>query len=310
MKLYRIIPLEANVRSTPAINSKNIITTIRQGHAVTGIANSGNWVQITTQVQGNEISGYVHKTLLQQVNEIQSPQTPPIIPQEPPILPSIPEAHLDPGKLAIRRSNSSGRAYPLNESKQPGRNSQDSALNKAEQLGLIIQWLAVDKSARYAPTSTQTYCNIYAHDFCKLAGAYLPRVWWMQKALAQLAQNKHVEVQYGKTVQELNANSLYVWLEEFGADFGWRRTFDMTALQTAANEGQVCIICAQNANLNHSGHIVAVVPETASQTATRQGEKVTKPLQSQAGRGNFQYKAWVWWTDPKRHRNFAFWIHA
>ena len=68
---------------------------------------------------------------------------------------------------------------------------------------------------------------------------------------------------YGTTVSELNANSLYNWLEEFGSDFGWRRTLDVTELQNAANAGQVALICGQRTELNQPGHICLVVPETA-----------------------------------------------
>ena len=82
------------------------------------------------------------------------------------------------------------------------------------------------------------------------------------------------------------------------------RTFDLTELQDAANQGEVCLICAQRNDLNMSGHIVAVVAETQTKQAARSGLQVTRPLQSQAGAVNFRYSTGVraWWTDAKfRH---------
>lgn len=114
---------------------------------------------------------------------------------------------------------------------------------------------------------------------------------------------------YGTTVQELNANSLYQWLEEFGPDFGWRRTVSVTELQDAANSGQVCLIVGQRKELNQPGHICAVVPETQEHRVSRRGTVVTVPLQSQAGARNFRYGGRVWWTGSQFGR-FAFWIHA
>jgi hypothetical protein len=47
-------------------------------------------------------------------------------------------------------------------------------------LGEVIDYIATDKPAhkRYQPRDGLTFCNIYAHDYCFLAGVYLPRVWW------------------------------------------------------------------------------------------------------------------------------------
>jgi hypothetical protein len=110
-------------------------------------------------------------------------------------------------------------------------------------------------------------------------------------------------------VEEYNVNALFNWLEEFGSDFGWRRTTSLTELQQAANLGQVCLIAAQRTNLNAPGHIVAVAPETDPHRATRKGSDVTVPLQSQAGAANFRYGGRVWWTGAQ-FRRFGFWIHA
>jgi hypothetical protein len=173
---------------------------------------------------------------------------------------------------------------------------------------------SVDRSARYQPVGRTTYCNIYAYDYGYLAGAYLPRVWWTQPALARLAGGEEVPVRYAETVTELNANMLYQWLLDYGADFGWTRTFDPTQLQAAANDGGVGVICARRADLNRAGHIAAVVPETAEHRATRRDGAVVRPLQSQAGTRCFRYDAGAqaWWTrgGPAGFGAFGLWHHA
>ena len=74
-----------------------------------------------------------------------------------------------------------------------------------------------------------TWCNIYATDYCYLAGLYLPRVWWTAKALAAIVQGNTPPVAYDQTVRETRADDLYQWLLDSGAQFGWRRVFDGSA---------------------------------------------------------------------------------
>ncbi|MGG6298219.1 hypothetical protein ACQ4M4_27815 [Leptolyngbya sp. AN02str] len=102
--------------------------------------------------------------------------------------------------------------------------------------------------------------------------------------------------------------SCRLWLGS-AQQFGWTRTFKLTELQDAANQGQICIISAQRKDLNRSGHICAVVPETPSHKAQRSGATVVSPLQSQAGVNNFAYGGNVWWTAEK-FRKYGFWMHA
>lgn len=139
-----------------------------------------------------------------------------------------------------------GRAYPLGEAGRPARAGGDAA-SLAASVSAIVDYLDVATppicatSRRAAPP----YCNIYATDLAYLCGVYLPRVWWTDRALLQLREGAQVAVEYGRTVRELNANSLYDWLEDHGPAFGWRREVELTALQAAANAGQVCVIVAR-----------------------------------------------------------------
>lgn len=304
--LYQVIPLEANLRSQPRLAPKTILAQLKQGQRVEGLPalakQPTGWQRVRADLQGTLVEGYVKAFLLVKAS-------PAPVPPPPAVLPSIPEASL-PSSIPVRRSNrgDGARVFGLTEPNQPGRTGATPA-ERAQQLGAIIAYLGVSHSARYAAGAGKTYCNIYAHDYADLAGAYLPRVWWTRKALVALAAGQAVRPAYGTTVQELNANSIYNWFEEFGPDFGWRRSVDLTEVQTAANMGQVCIISGQRKDLNTSGHICAVVPETAKHRASRQGERVSRPLMSQAGASNFEYGGRVWWSDAKFAR-FGFWVHA
>lgn len=302
---YQVIPLEANLRSQPLLVPRTILARLRQGQRVEEVAATSplpaGWRRVRADLQGTLVEGYVKAFLLKKVA---TPSVPPS-----PVLPNIPEANLrSPDPVRRNQSGDGARVYDLTEPNKPGRPGPTPA-SRAQQIGAILAYLHVSQSARYAAGRGKTYCNIYAHDYAHLAEAYLPRVWWTRKALVALAAGQVVHPAYGTTVQELNANSLYNWFEEFGPDFGWRRSVDLTEVQNAANTGQVCIISGQRKDLNAAGHICAVVPETAQHRATRKGERVTLPLMSQAGAINFEYGGRVWWTGAQFAR-FSFWIHA
>ena len=303
-ELYQVLPLEANLRARPTLEPRSVLTQLKQGQLVRRLMPTPpppkGWFRVQADVQGTVVEGFIKAFLLKKAVQV--------VVMPPPTLPNLPEAHLT-SEGPIRRTGTGMRAYALREPGQPGRPGP-SPLDRAHQLGQILVFLDVVRSARYVPGGGQTFCNIYAHDYCHLAGAYLPRVWWRPKALVRITAGESVAVAYGTTVSELNANSLYNWLEEFGSDFGWRRTLDVTELQNAANTGQVALICGQRTELNQPGHICLVVPETAEHQVTRRGGFVTMPLQSQAGARNFRYGGRVWWTDARRFARFGFWIHA
>lgn len=69
----------------------------------------------------------------------------------------------------------------------PSVRSAAGAAAKCADLRAIGDWLAVEESKRYLSGEGKTYCNVYAADYCYLAGVYLPRVWCNPKALAAIA---------------------------------------------------------------------------------------------------------------------------
>lgn len=200
-------------------------------------------------------------------------------------------------KSAVGRDNTM-RAHRLNEIGAPtSRNAHD-----------VIAWLNVERSARYRPIATATYCNIYAYDYATLMGAYLPRVWWTENALARLKNGEEVGVQYGASVVEMNANALYDWFNRWGATFGWQEV-NATAAQANANAGKCVIGVAARIPRGSSGHIVAVAPEGELYGKAEQVNGVVlTPLQSQAGRTNFKYKTVNWWR--RGYEPMKWWVSA
>ena len=153
---------------------------------------------------------------------------------------------------------------------------------------------------------------MYAHDYCHLAGVYLPRVWWTSQALLKLAAGETMEPLIGNTIREMRANDLFRWLREFGPGFGWRQTGELSKLQTEVNQGAIGLICARRKEDGRSGHIVVVVPETPQEQAKRSAlGEVVAPLQSQAGVTNFRYgtSRQNWWNG-EQFAEAGFWLHG
>ena len=190
------------------------------------------------------------------------------------------------------------RAHRLNETSAP------TTKNAHE----VIAWLDVERSARYRPIKTATYCNIYAYDYATLMGAYLPRVWWTENALTRLKNGEEVGVQYGASVVEMNANALYDWFNRWGATFGWQEV-NATAAQANANAGKCVIGVAARKPRSSSGHIVAVAPEGELYGKAEQVNGIVlTPLQSQAGRVNFKYRTINWWK--RGYEPMKWWVCA
>jgi hypothetical protein len=217
--------------------------------------------------------------------------------------------HLPTAGLTVTRQNAK-RPFPLTEVPPVKRHQDDTPDQKVSALRQLIQWFRVESSSRYLPTGGSTFCNIYAYDYCYMADAYLPRVWWTQQSILKLQAGQTVPVKYSETVGELTANGLNDWFKDWGPHFGWRRTVDLTEMQDATNQGKVCITVGKAKPTAHHGHghIVAVVPETEPYRAVRQNGKIIKTVQSQAGSHNHDYVVQRWWDDGT-YADFSHWIH-
>jgi hypothetical protein len=277
----------------------NRIAVLPHGHAVDKVGEGpAGWWKVRTRINGTTVDGFASSRHLAAQHAAAVPPSTGIRP-----------VHLAEHRQNVTRASTTGRAFPLGEPNAPRRVATLPAA-RLQQLHAIVAWLDVERSARYERTPESTFCNIYAYDFCYLAGVYLPRVWWTGRALANLAAGRAVAPKYGDTVREVNVNALYEWLEDFGAEFGWHRTTELDDLQAAANAGGVGLICAQRKDLDRSGHVCVIVPERPESTARRNEGRVHLPLQSQAGARNFCYSCGTarWWTG-NQFRAFGFWVH-
>lgn len=287
------------IRSQPVVDEASKIALLPHGQLVTKIADSNDpdWWQVATTFQGEDLQGFSKHALMVPDSEFQPP----------PAASGVIEVHLQ-RSTPVTRNQKGLEAFKLNESPHPSRNPGGTAQRKAADIGQIITWLAVSQNKRYERTATETFCNIYAYDFCCLAGVFVPRVWWTPEAIQKLIAGQTVVPKYAVTVDEITANQIALWFRDYSQIFGWRKTESLTELQQAANQGSVCIINAQRA-IGH-GHICAIVPETGSHQAEWDNahQQVVKPLTSQAGGHNFEYKPYRWWTDGT-YRNIGFWIH-
>jgi len=304
------------VRSEPRMSvpaQANVIGNLPDGHpvrAVTRKAQNG-FREIQTSLNGALLHGFVAQQFLVADSSIQ--KVPVAVADATAPTTGIIKAHMPRRTNRVTGRVEPAGAHSLNERGQPNRfgNSPDALRNE---LAAIIEWLGVEDPThkRYQPHDGLTFCNIYCHDYCHLAGVYLPRVWWTARALIDLAQGKTVEPLIGATLTEMRANDLFRWLADFGNAFGWRQTGTLSKLQQAANQGAIALIVARRKEDGKSGHIVAVVAEVANHSARRDASgEVIAPLQSQAGARNFQYGTGKenWW-NAEQFAESAFWIHA
>lgn len=290
-----------NLRSEPRVRPGNRVALLAQGQRVTAVGSATDpaWIMVNAEIDGQTVTGYASRQYLAAPGSEPAPNG----------ASGLEPVHMRRDDPGARRDRAGKRAFPLAEPGAPKRVQSETPAQRRQSLSQIVDWLDVERSARYAPAGGRTYCNIYAHDYCYLADTYLPRVWWTPRAASDLLQGRVVAPQYDRTIHELNANSLFEWLRQYGDRFGWRRVFDPTELQDCANGGGVGVICAQRVELNQPGHIAVVVPEAGAHAAIRTGDTVTAPLQSQAGSTNRKYQTTTWWNHL-RFRQFGWWVHA
>jgi len=301
-------PLGLNIRSAPVpSDGTNIIGTLVLNQEVIKLeeSNVANWWKVSATIDGISKVGFVNHKFLSAVNG-QAPHEVTVTHT------GIVAVHLPTAGVNVKRASKARRPYPLTEAPPVRRVQTDPPEQRVSAIRQLIEWFNVTESARYDKDES-TYCNIYAYDYCYMTGAYLPHVWWTDRALLRLQAGETVPIVYPgaqPTVNEKTANQLNEWFKDWGGHFGWRRTLDLDELQAAANEGKVCITVARSKSQYHHGHghIVAVVPETESFHAVRSGGKIVATVQSQAGGTNHKYNVNHWWNDGT-YVDFGHWIH-
>jgi hypothetical protein len=292
-------PLGLNLRREPDPAANNVIAVIPMGQQVTKLGDSDNpnWWKVEVTLTGTVATGFVNKRFLSPIASGSTATT----------HTRVVAVHLS--GTNVTRQNTK-YPFPLTETPPIRRHEEDQEAVRVSAINDLIGWFKVETSARYRPTGGMTFCNIYAYDYCFMTEAYLPRVWWTQSAILKLSTRQNVPVVYGETVNEITANGLTQWFKDWGSNFGWRRTLDLTELQDSANQGRVCITVAKAKPQFHHGHghIVAVVPETSIFKAVRIDGKVTQTVQSQAGGHNAEHIVRSWWNDGT-YSEFGHWIH-
>lgn len=214
----------------------------------------------------------------------------------------IPESRLD---------SQLSRFHPISDEGVPYRNLE-SPETKRESLQRLIDKLDVKHSLRYQRTVEDTYCNVYSYDYCYFAQVYLPTVWWTDESIERILAGEDVEPIFGETVGSIYSSAIHDWLGKWGPSFGWKKMTDLDEIQKKVNEnGGVGIICAKRKIVGLSGHIVPIVPETHFKKAYRENGVVKYPLQSQAGKLNYNYfaKARKDWWNHERYSSHVFYYH-
>jgi hypothetical protein len=302
--LMRVTAAELNLRLAPTTNSRPPLARLPEHQQVRVLGKAASpWLRVRASLGGSDVIGYASGKYLA---PLLAGTTDAVTTSAP-----IPAVHFRENDADSRRSSTAKRAQPLGEPGQPMRTPTADATTRVAQLNGLVDWLDAEHSARYQ-RDVVTYCNVYSADYCYLASAYLPRTWWQEAALMQIAAGTVPSVVYGTTIREMRADDLHAWLLQFGSDFGWTRVFDCTALQDAANNGGIGVICADRDAAGKPGHITIVVPESATKAAQRDADlNVVLPLQSQAGAENFNRSTLgrAWWMDPM-FRSFVFFVHA
>lgn len=300
------------LRREPATDAE-ILARLPDGHHVQAVTDKkvNGFLEVETSLLGAHLRGYASAQYLKPAAGVDA--VPVLTPATAPPAGNLVAVYMPRKNGGVTKRTAPATPHSLNEPGQPGRKGTTPDELRAE-LAAIVDWLAVDKAshARYRPKPGATFCNIYAHDFCHLAGVYLPRVWWSAAAVEALTQGQTVQPLLGKTIDEQRANDLFRWLRDFGLRFGWRQTGTPTKLQLEVNQGAVGLVIARRREDGRSGHVALVVPETEQNRARRNSAgEVVGPLQSQAGSVNFRYGTGKagWWLD-ERFAEHAFWLHG
>lgn len=230
-----------------------------------------------------------------------------VIPKTKAVKPAILDPHFDSNLDSMER-----KFHPMVDDSIPFRN-MSSAESKRRSIRKLIRKLDVKHSLRYQRTPEDTYCNVYSFDYCFHNKVYLPTVWWTDESIAKLENGEDVKPVFMETVMPIYSSAIHDWFLLWGECYGWKKMTDLTEIQNLVNEnGGIGIICAKRKIVGLSGHIVPIVPETEKRKAFREDGKVIYPLQSQAGKLNYNYFAHIrrdWWNHA-RYSSHVFYYHA
>jgi LysM repeat protein len=149
----------------------------------------------------------------------------------------------------------------------------------------VLNQFGVGSNPRYRPRSGNTYCNIFSWDATRAMGAEIPH--WVD-------QNGNAARVGAAGAWEMGANDTNRWLNNQGADNGWRQV-NASEAQAHANTGGPSVVSWQNPGA--IGHIGMIRPGEDSGRG---------PALAQAGRTNFNNRNVA---DGFGRRQPEYWIH-
>ena len=218
--------------------------------------------------------------------------------------------------LGLKGSEGSkSRAQSLDREGREGRDTGASESDQAQSGIDVAEALNPEGSTRYQASGGSTFCNVFAHDYAWLMGAFLPRMWWNdpEKVFNDMQAGQGTEIQYGVNSHEVRANELHTWMGGWGPRFGWASLGEPTSavLQEAqeyANRGSVVMVTASTGN-SSSGHIVSIISESGDQKARWEGDMFL-PVQAEAGAANNNG-----WTNSYMYKQLygggkGVWVHG
>ena len=266
------------LRSAPVKNDTNIIARLPDGQRVQSVAAKAvkGFLEVETSLNGAHLRGFAAREFLVPLSAAAVVPVP--VPAAAPPTSGVVAVFMPRHPGTVTRRIALADAHTLNEPNQPGALGATPEELRRE-IDAIVEHLAVDRAThkRYQPRDGLTFCNIYAHDFCHLAGIYLPRVWWTPPAIEALALGQAVEPKIGKTITELRANAIFAWLRDFGLRFGWRQTGTLTKLQMEVNQGAIGLIIARRNRRSARPHRHHSRDRRESEAQRRRGRAPPKP---------------------------------
>lgn len=162
----------------------------------------------------------------------------------------------------------------------------------------VIDQFTVTSNPRYMPNKKgtgDTYCNIFLWDVTSAMGAEIPHYtdWDTGEihAYPEVDDSKH-----------MNANRIYDWLAESGAQYGWQEVSAEEA-QAAANSGQPAITIWKNPSGGH-GHCQVVCPSADGAYNAERGVTI-----AQAGNNLYDY-AYIDQVYSSRLPDVRYYMHA
>lgn len=205
--------------------------------------------------------------------------------------------------IKITKNNINSYAHPLNEIKF-SLTLFDKNISKIQRVNLInnvVNFLDVENSLRYKPKE-KSYCNVYASDLIKLVGGYLPRVWWTENAISELYRGENLSCIYDKTVEELNTNMMFEWLQKFGDQYSWNEVPNYKELKKKVRKnGTVGIVV--NKRQAKSGHISIVYRKKRIE---RLFDLFHRVGQTDAGRICHRFFLERWWEENNSATSFFY----